>query len=283
MDRSFFRSFINTFREKVFFRQGKASRAGKNSSLKEGLTDYSVYRLSASEKLRYYMVCAAVSCVLGLVFYRSFAACAAVFVFSVPLKKTFEAYLAEKRKERLLSGFMDVLYTVSGAAAAGKQMPSALELAAGSLKRSRGEGSDIFREIDMICRRYRQTHADIGAFLTSFGRRSGLREIAQFASAYRTCQLCGGDLEEVCRKSAELLIDRISFAEETRMLISQKKIDVALLTAMPVAVLMLLNILNYSYVAVLYETAAGRVVMTLCLLLIVFALLWGIKITRIEL
>ena len=45
----------------------------------------------------------------------------------------------------------------------------------------------------------------------------------------------------------------------------------------------MLNLLNYSYVAVLYETAAGRVVMTLCLLLIVSALLWGIKIPRIEL
>ena len=223
------------------------------------------------------------SCVLGLVFYRSLAAGAAVFVLSVPLKKTFESFLAQQRKEKLLSGFMDVLYTVSGAAAAGKQMPSALELSASSLKRSRGEDSDIYREIDMICRRYRQTHADIGALLTSFGRRSGLKEIAQFASAYRTCQLCGGDLEDVCRKSAELLIDRMSFVQETKMLISQKKIDVVLLTAMPVAVLILLNLLNYGYVAVLYETAAGRMVMTICLLLIISALLWGIKITRIEL
>lgn len=257
--------------------------AGKSSTLGEGLEDYSVYKLSRVQTVKYYSVCAGASCFLGLLFYRSAAACAAVFLLSVPLNKVFRSFLAEKRRDRLLSGFMDVLYSVSGAAAAGKQMPSALELAAESLKSSRGTESDIYREIDLICRRYRQTHADIGAMLSSFGRRSGVREIAQFASAYRTCQLCGGDLEEVCRKSAQLLIDRISFAEETRMLISQKKTDVVLLTAMPLAVLTMLNLLNYSYIAVLYETAAGRVVMTLCLLLIVSALLWGIKITRIEL
>ena len=258
-------------------------KEGKNSSLGEGLTDYSRYRLTAKQTAGYFAVCAAVSCVLGLLFYRSLAACAAVFILSVPLKKLYEAWLAEKRRGGLLSGFMDVLYSISGAAAAGRQMPSAMEFAAESMKKSHGTESDIFREIDLICRRYRQTHADMGTMLGSLGRRSGVREIAQFASAYRTCQLCGGDLEEVCRRSAQLLIDRISFAEETRMLISQKKTDVLLLTGMPLAVLAMLNLLNYSYVAVLYETAAGRVVMTLCLLLIVCALLWGIKITRIEL
>ena len=258
-------------------------RTERSSVSGEKLTDYSVYRLSLQQAVRYFSVCAAAACVLGLLFYRSLIACAAVFLLSVPLQKTYEDFLAEKRRKKLLSGFMDVLYSVSGAAAAGRQMPSALELAAGALKKSCGEDSDIFKEIDLICRRYRQTHADIGSMLSSFGRRSGVREIAQFASAYRTCQLCGGDLEDVCRKSAQLLIDRISFAEETKSLISQKKIDVVLLTAMPLAVLALLDLLNYSYVAVLYETAAGRVVMTLCLLLIVSALLWGIKITKIEL
>ena len=49
------------------------------------------------------------------------------------------------------------------------------------------------------------------------------------------------------------------------------------------AVLAGLNILGYGYLAVMYETAAGRVVMSLCLLLIICALLWGIKITRIDL
>ncbi len=257
--------------------------AGKSSNSGEGLTDYRECRLTVRQAAGYFAVCAAVSCVLGMLFYRSLPACAVIFILSLPLKRLYETWLAEKRRGGLLSGFMDVLYSVSGAAAAGRQMPAALEFAAESLKSSHGVDSDISREISLICRRYRQTHADIGAMLASLGRRSGVREIAQFASAYRTCQLCGGDLEDVCRRSAQLLIDRISFAEETRMLISQKKTDVLLLTGMPLAVLSMLNLINYSYVAVLYETAAGRVVMTLCLLLIVCALLWGIKITRIEL
>ena len=180
-------------------------------------------------------------------------------------------------------GFKDSLYTISGAVAAGRQMPSALELACASALDVSGADSDIYKELDHICKSYRQTHSDIGLLLEDFGRRSGVPEIKQFAASCRTCQLCGGDLEEVCRKNAELLLVRIGFMEDTRSLIAQKKLDIILLSVMPPAVLLLLNLISYSYIAVLYETFSGRVVMTLCLLLIVFALLWGIKITRLKL
>ena len=171
---------------------------------------------------------------------------------------------------------------MSGAVAAGRQMPSAVAMAARSAQESGGT-SDIASELAYIAERYESTHEDIGVLLEDLGRRSGVPEIKQFASAYAACQRCGGDVEEVCLKTAELLIGRIGVRDEAKALISQKKLDVMLLSIMPVAVLAALNVLGYSYLAVLYETTAGRVVMSLCLALIIGAMLWGIKITRIEL
>ena len=247
------------------------------------LTDYSVAKLPARKKCTYYLAACLALCALGLLFYRSFAAGLALCALSLPLERIYASWLAKNRREKLLEGFKDALYSISGAVSAGRQMPFALEAAAASASDSFGENSDISCELKHICEQYRQSHSDIGVMLSDLGRRSALEEIRQFASAYRACQLCGGDLEDVCRKNAELLISRMSFAEETRSLIAQKKLDIILLTGMPLAVLLLLNLISYSYIAVLYETAAGRVVMTLCLLLIVSALLWGIKITNIEL
>ena len=216
-------------------------------------------------------------------FYRSplagIIACLAAF----PLKRVYMSFLKEKRMETLLDGFRDVLYSLSASVAAGRQMPAALEIAASVSRESYGKDSDICRELSFICSNYRQTHADIGMMLEGLGDRSGLAEIRQFAAACRTCQQCGGDLEDVCLKSASLLLDKLSFKAETRALISQKKLDVILLTAMPVAILLILNLISYSYLAVLYETGTGRLVMTVCLLLIICALLWGIRITRISL
>ena len=238
--------------------------------------------MTARQRLRYYGCSVLGAVVLGLLFYRSLPACMLLSLVSVPLEKVYKGFLRDKRKEKLAEGFRDVLYSVSGAVAAGRQMPFALELAAEAAAGSYGADSDIASEMDHICRSYREDHSDLGLLLESFGDRSHIPEIRQFASACRTCQLCGGDLEEVCRKSASLLLDKMSFQDETKSLISQKKIDVLLLTAMPAAVLLLLNLADYGYIAVLYETAFGRVVMTVCLLLMLCALLWGIKITRIE-
>ena len=279
--RSFFRSFTGSLREKVSCLLGGSSSGRKRCCSKEP-ADYRKACLSSAQKVRYYAVCCAAFFSAGLLFYRSFAVGAAFCIAAVPLEKIYASYVAEKRRERLLTGFKDALYSISGAVAAGRQMPFAIEFAATSAAEASGTDSDIFMELQSISDSYRRTHSDIGIQLEDFGRRSGLAEVKQFASSYRTCQVCGGDLEEVCRKNAELLLSRMSFNTEIRSMISQKKLDIVLLAGMPVAVLLLLNLTNYSYVAVLYETPAGRVVMTLCLFLIVSALLWGIKITKIE-
>ncbi len=220
---------------------------------------------------------------LGLLFYRSVWAGLAACPASFPLERYYQSFYAEKRRERLLAGFKDALYTISGAVSAGRQMPSAVSLAAKSAEETSGRDSDIFRELSLISEKYGSTNADMGQLLSDFAARSGIEEIGQFASVYVTCQRCGGDLELACLKCSELLLDKISLKNETRSLIDQKKLDIVLLTAMPVVILLGLNLLNYGYIAALYETAAGRVVMSLCLLLILCALLWGIRITRVEL
>ncbi|MBR5731130.1 MAG: hypothetical protein IKX89_04230 [Firmicutes bacterium] len=241
------------------------------------------FAAAGKDRARYYAAACCVCFLLGLLFYRSAWAGLIACLASFPLERYYQSFYAEKRREGLLAGFKDALYTISGAVSAGRQMPSAIRLAAKSSKESFGADSDICRELLRIDEKYGSTNADMGQLLLEFAERSGIDEIGQFASVYVTCQRCGGDLELACLKCSELLMDRISLKNETRSLIDQKKLDVALLTAMPVVILLGLNLINYAYVSVLYETAAGRVVMSLCLLLIASALLWGIKITGMEL
>ena len=247
------------------------------------LTDYKTALPPVRNRVLYYIASCACLFLLGILFYRSVWAGLAACLASFPLERIYLSTAAEKRRERLLRGFKDALYTISGAVAAGRQMPYAIALARRSAEENCGADSDIAKELSQIVERYEGTHADMSVLLEDLGKRSGVPEIGQFASAYAACQRCGGDVEDVCLKTAELLLGRIGVKDETKALISQKKLDVLLLSVMPVAVLAGLNILGYSYLAVMYETLAGRVVMSVCLVLIISALLWGIKITRIEL
>ena len=220
---------------------------------------------------------------MGLLFYRTaaagFTACIAAFI----LLPEYSSLLAKKRRETLLEGFRDALYSISSSVSAGRQMPSAMDIAARSAAETKGEDSDIAVELMRISRNYELNHSDIGKLLEDFAQRSDIQEIKQFAQSFRICQLCGGDLEDVCLKSAALLLNKMAVSKEVRSLVAQKKLDIILLAVMPAAVLIFLNLFNYSYISVLYESTAGRVVMSLCLLLMVFALFWGLRITKVEL
>ena len=219
---------------------------------------------------------------LGLLFYRAWPAALLCSSCWIGFLKPYRGYLAEKRRNKLLEGFRDTLYSLSSSFAAGYQMPRAIGRAAEEMKVSYGENSDIAQELCRIQTAYEQSHEDLAVLLTDLGERSCTEEIRQFAQIYVTCRSSGADIEQVCLKCSALLIDKIAFRSQVKTMISQKKTDILLLSLMPVGVLLFLNLTSYGYISVLYETLVGRVVMTCCLLAMVLALLWGIRICSIE-
>ena len=243
---------------------------------------YESYPVSRKERAVYYLCAAAGLASLGMLFYRSLIAALLCAVVSIPAERLYMSFRAKGRKEKLLEGFRDTLYTVSGSVAAGRQMPAALKDAEAQARASYGADSDICRELDRICGIYGSAHGDIGEMLSDFGERSGLDEIKQFASSYEICRSNGGDVESVCLQSASILLDKIAFRSEARSVIAQKKLDIALLTAMPVLVLLMLNLVSFSYVAPLYSGLSGRLLMSFCLGGIGLAAYLSLKITEIE-
>ena len=203
-------------------------------------------------------------------------------VFSVFFKSSFESFLCERRQNRLLEGFRDTLYIIAGSVAAGRQMPLAIEDAWKQCKTIYGQNSDICKELETICNVYNQSHGELEVLLQDFGRRSGLAEIIQFASSYEICRKNGGDVENVCMKSANILLDKIEFGKEAKAMISEKKMDIILLTAMPLGMVLILNVTSFSYISPLYGNTEGRIIMSLCLAGIALALKSGIKITNIK-
>ena len=247
------------------------------------MIDYSVYVPDRPERVRYFLSICPALMLLGLLFYRSFPAACLFAVLSVPAERFYLQYRVRKRRQALQEGFRDALYTLSASVAAGRSMPAALADAASASEASYGPDANITRELQRIVDVYRSVHGDAAQLLTDLGQRSGLAEILQFASSYSICRMCGGDLEEVCMKSAGLLLDKLAFRSETQSLIAQKKLDILLLLCLPLLMLGFLNLAAYSYIEILYTTAAGRLLMTACLAAMGGAVFWSVRIIDIEL
>ena len=247
------------------------------------MTDYFSYRPDGNERLQYYLTACPLLALLGILFYRNLLMAAACACQAKPAERFYIAWKIRRRRETLQEGFRDALYSLSSSVAAGRSMPAALADAASQAEASYGPDADIARELRSIVDAYRNVHGDAAELLSDLGRRSGLTEIAQFASSYSICKLCGGDLEDVCMKSAGLLLDRLAFRRETASLMAQKRLDIGLLVSLPLCMLAFLNLISFDYISLLYRTAAGRGIMTLCLLALGGAVWWSIRIINVEL
>ncbi len=247
------------------------------------MIDYRLYSLSGKERRDYYIAACLALAALGFLFYRSSIMSLICTAIAVPCEKLYAKILRERRRARLLEGFRDVLYSISASVAAGRQMPQAIEDCALQMELSYGKEADIAREMSAIAQHYSEMHGDASAMLCDLGERSGIAEISQFAASYRICERSGGDLEEVCLRSANLLLDKIAFAGEVKAIIAQKKLDIGMLVSLPLIILLFLNLTAPDYTAPLYTTISGRLIMTLCLGGIGFSLWLSLKITKIKL
>ncbi len=239
--------------------------------------------MSPKERRDYYLVCCTVLFCLGMLFYRSVAASAALLSLSRVLEGKYIDRCVKTRQKALLGGFRDLLYALSSSLASGHQMPRAVKDAQSELEAVYGSGSDICREAAYMSLAYEGSRVNMDELWTDFGRRSGLWEIQQFASAYSICRKSGGNMEAVAMKSANLLLDKLSFQAEVDALMAQSRLDILILCAVPVVILVFLNLFSYSYIRLLYETLQGRLIMTLALGIMGGAVYWSSKILDIEL
>lgn len=251
-----------------------------NLYTKTNLKDYKVYKLNKKELTEYYIIACSVCFVLGMLFYNSFVISAALCLVTPLFQKKYAEYKCDKQRKELLENFKDSLYSISASVAAGRSMPKAIADAAEQAEMFENK---IAAELKYIIDAYNSAHAKIEDLLSDLAKRSGIEEIKLFAASYRICKKSGGDLEGICLKSAYLLIERIDYQNEVASVLSEKKLDTILLMAMPLLILLFLNLCSYDYIALLYECLEGRIIMTISLLLMVLAALWSLKMMNLDL
>jgi tight adherence protein B len=190
--------------------------------------------------------------------------------------------MADSRRKELKDQFRDVLYSVSASISTGRQMPEALKEAEQSMKLIYRENSLIVVELSYMVKRLNESRESEETILKDFAGRTSIDDIADFVDIYLTCRETGGDLIKVLSKASEAIIDKISIEREIRTITAQKKFEAKILTAIPLIVILFLQLVSPDYLSVMYTSFSGRIVMTAGLLGIGAAYFWSMKLMRIE-
>ncbi len=243
---------------------------------------YLYYELNFDEKIRFLILSGLGLLIIAYLFYHSILLSLLFSCLAYPGLGPYRSYLAEKRRKQIKEQFRDVLYSISASVSTGRQMPEALLEAEQSMKLIYKEDSLIVLELSYMVKRlneYRESEEEI---LKDFASRTCIEDISDFVDIYLTCRETGGDFIKVLTKASEIIMDKITIEREIRTITAQKQFEAKILTAIPLIILLFLQLVSPDYLSAMYEGIKGRILMTLALICLGFSYFWSMKLTKIE-
>ena len=214
------------------------------------------------------MVGALLGMIAAYAFYRN---AAVIIAFTAggaalfPLLKKSE--LREQRLWDLTLEFREAIWMVSGYINAGLSVENAFQAAAAELCKSYGKNAMITGEFESIVRDL-HLNKPVERLLTDFADRSGLQDIRNFAEVFAIAKRSGGSLGEIIGHTTGVIRDRVAVMEEIRNMTAAQRYEQNIMTVLPFLLIIYIDLTSRGFLDVMYETAAGRIVMSFCLALL---------------
>lgn len=246
------------------------------------MTDYAIYKLSSAEWIKYGLTGILAAGVAAYVFYRNlimFVILAVPAAVLYPLFKKKDLFLNRKRK--LASEFREGITVLASALSAGYSMENAMIESEEELKLLFGDGTMIVREFKYINHRV-SMNIPIETAWQEFADRSASDDIRNFAQVIRVAKRSGGELNSIIMRTADTIGDKIQIKEEILTQTSAKRLEQKIMSVIPVAIVIYIDVSSPGFFNVMYDGLMGRLIMTVCLAVYIAAIVLGRKILEIE-
>ena len=243
--------------------------------------DYSVYTMNVFEKIIYFIIAAVVSAAVGWIFYENvilsgILAVISGFVF-VPMRRD---QIIKKRKDKLLLQFKDMLESLTTSIGAGSNVQDAFKSAQKDMGMQYGEGSNIYKELEIINAGV-ANNINIEQMLLDMGDRTGIDDITNFANVFDTCYRKGGNIKDVLQNTYWIICDKIDIALEIRTMVAAKKSEQNAMMVMPIFFVFLLKMLGNDVINL--TSPIGRISTTIAVVLFIVSYFIGKRILNIKL
>lgn len=244
--------------------------------------DYSVYEMSAKERLLYILAAVAVIFAIGYIFYRNFIVCLVLSPLALLYPKIRTKQIIVNRKKKLSLQFKDMLYSLSTAVGAGQSVETALGTVLDDMQHQYGDPDTfIIQELRLMISRVNM-NCNIEDVFSDFARRSTIEDIATFANIFEISKRSGGNMVKIIRQTVDIITEKIELQSEMDTIISGKKMEQKVLTVIPIVLVYALSTADASFMAPIFNTVGGRIIATVALAMIAAGYFWSKKITDIE-
>lgn len=187
----------------------------------------------------------------------------------------------KKRLTRLRVQFFDMLEAMGVAMRAGNPVLKSLESARSDLVLIYSEKSDIIAELDAIVQKF-QNAVPLSEAFSDFAERSGLEDVASFASVYATIEGKSSRADEIIRDTQQIIADKMEIEMEIDTLMTAAKSEVNIMLFMPLVILLVIGYAGAGFMDAIYQSALGRLVATGGLLAFIVSFILARKFSNVE-
>lgn len=226
------------------------------------MTDLSTYKLSRYETMLLYAGTALAGLVISYLMYRNIIFSFVVLPLVPRIRQAVVTVLAERRKRRYMDEFKDFLFMASTSIGAGRSMKDAIAESIPSLRSIHGRDSVLAGELAKAYERMEVGGEHDVTVLMDLASASGEEDVYDFVTIYSICKTTGASLIIALSRAASVIIDKMTIEREVQELVRRKKSEGMIIFIMPVLVILFLNLCAPDYIAPLYVTLAGRLIMT---------------------
>lgn len=243
--------------------------------------DYNKYTLNYKELAEHIAVCVLFIAMISWLFYDSIVAFAPVIPFTIVTLKGKKERLCKKRKQRLETEFKDAILSVSSNIQAGYSVENAFGEVYQEMAMLYGRDSVMTVELKLMFRRL-GNNEQLEEILTDFAKRSGIKDIRDFADIFQIAKRSGGDLRNIIANTAVIIGDKQEVRREIETVISDKRFEQMIMRYIPFFIMFYISLTSNGYFESLYHNILGWIVMTAGLVVYVIACRLSDKILDIE-
>ena len=226
------------------------------------MTELSVYEFSRKENAVFYGCLAAAGLIISYLMYRNILFSVVIIPFTHKIKGFVTESIIKNRRRRYMAEFKDFLFMASTAIGAGRSMKDAISESVPSLLNIYGKRSILADALSKAYERMETGGENDVSVLRDLADASGLEDVKDFVTIYSICKTTGASLITALGKAAGVIMEKMSIDREIEELVRRKKGEGLVIFAMPALIILFLNLTAPDYIAPLYETAAGRIIMT---------------------
>ena len=157
-----------------------------------------------------------------------------------------------------------------------------MEEARNNLAEIYGASALAVQELSGMLHKMQEAAETDAAVWEDFAKRSQLSDVEDFTQVFSAVRETGGDLVFAVNRAAAVIGEKIAIETEIKTMVSQKKLEGKIITAMPAIIVVFLQIASPTYLAVMYQSLAGRILMSMALAATIFAYIMIERMTAIE-